>query len=183
MSYGLVVGYFDDREHADQAIEALRNRKLEAKAIAAEQEKSSEFRNPVKSQELSMPIRIVVAATLIGAIFGGLAGFISMWLQAGFANFLAMGPLLAAISGAAAGGIVGLMLGASVHFDTTSSDASTSSAQTDTGQKLISLEVENKEDLSVAEAIMQERGASEVHTKLAHAPAETPIKKTKELAK
>src|SRR5262249_32916075 len=107
MSYGLVVGYFDDKEHAEQAIDALKNRKFEAKTIAAEPEKSSEFRDPAKSQELSEPLRIVVASTLIGALFGCLAGFCAMWLQAGFANFLAMGPLLAAISGAAAGGIIG----------------------------------------------------------------------------
>jgi hypothetical protein len=178
MSFGSVLGYFDDAEHAAQSLEALKNRKLEAKSTATEAEDTSEFR---PTQIASTPAdKCALAGSIIGMVIGTVAGFLAMYLQPGFVSFLALGPLLAAISGGAAGGLVGLMLGAFVHLDTVTIDSATKK-ETTPNHTIISVEVADNEQMGVAEAIMQERGASEVHAKLTHAPTE-PVR-TKELAK
>jgi len=180
MSFGSVLGYFDDAEHAAQSLEALKNRKLEAKSTALEPDDKSEFR-PAPEQRASVSAdKTAVVGALIGIVIGTVAGFLAMYLQPGFVSFLALGPLLSAISGGAAGGLIGLMLGAFLHLDTVTINTATKEENIP-GHTIISVEVADNEQMGVAEAIMQERGASEVHAKLAHVQAEPA--RPKELAK
>ncbi|PWT99970.1 MAG: hypothetical protein C5B53_04725 [Candidatus Melainabacteria bacterium] len=180
MSFGSVLGYFDDAEHAAQSLEALETRKLQAKSTELEASDKSEFR-PVPNQKASASAdKSAVTGALIGIVIGTVAGFLAMYLQPGFVNFLALGPLLSAISGGAAGGLIGLMLGAFMHLDTVTINTE-AKMENSPGHTIISVEVEDNEQMGVAEAIMQERGASEVHAKLTHVQEEPT--RPKELAK
>lgn len=181
MSDGLVLGVFDDQDHAGQAIEALTNRKFETKSIAVRGDDSDEFRNITAPLASESADKIVILGTVIGIFIGTLAGFAAMFTQAAFPYFLAVGPLYSAVAGAAAGGMVGFLLGAVVHFDTVDYKVSVSRTQMHDKRVHVSVNVKNKSELADAEAIMQERGAVEVHAKLAPSPIDTDTSETEKI--
>jgi len=186
-SAGLVTGLFDDQEHARNAIEALKTRKFEAKAISLAGCDSDEFRDLMAPLVSNSPDRFAVIGTIVGAFVGLVAAFYAIHELGWFTYFLAIGPLMAAISGAVAGGIIGLILVGLVHFDTVQYDAQVFKIEPRTNEVFISVDVMDKDELDIAEAIMQERGALEVRTKLAPAPtrasSETEARTEKEEAK
>src|SRR5262249_16658641 len=143
MSEGLVTGFFDHSEHASNALAALRTRNFEAKSISVVGQDSDEFRKvtePIVSQKAD---KFAVEGILIGTVVGTIAAFYAMHVVGGFANFLAIGPFFGALSGACAGGLIGLILGSLLHFDVVQYDCSVCKTDSKTKNVMISATVKD----------------------------------------
>ena len=186
MLEGWVTGSFADGDHAKQAIEALRTRNFDAKDISVVGRDSDEFRGVTAPLLSKYPDRFAVVGTILGIFIGVTAGFYALSQQPSLTHFMAMGPLMAAISGGAAGGLIGCILGAVVNFDNVPFEAYVYGIATTSPNVLISVKVKGESDseFNHVAAIMEERGATEVRTKLAVTPgAATAAAANKELAK
>lgn len=99
-----VIGTFDSREQAEQAVSALRNNGFyeELSVIAADKSKASADRGAAGGS--------VASGVSTGGVLGGLAG-LAMGAGAlaipGIGPILAAGPIAGLLSGAATGGIAG----------------------------------------------------------------------------
>ena len=113
----LVTGIFYDKENADRAYAALRNRgytKDEIHLFMSDDTKKKDFTHEVvKTGDSTM------AGTGTGAVIGGAAGAIAAAIAVVGGNLLIpglglviAGPLVAALAGAGAGGVTGGIIGA-----------------------------------------------------------------------
>jgi hypothetical protein len=80
---------------------------------------------------------------------------------------LIAGPLIAAVSGATAGGVLGVVAGALTHFDVPEYEAKIYEAHLTQGKILVAAHSENDSERFKAEEVMEKNGAVEVDTKAA----------------
>lgn len=97
----------------------------------------------------------------VGATLGWLAG-IGMLAIPGIGPFIAAGPIMAALSGAAVGGTVGGLTGALVGMGIPEFEAKRYEGRIKSGNILISVHSEDGNDTSRAKKIFEEAGAEDI---------------------
>lgn len=108
-----------------------------------------------------------VAGVGSGAIFGGALGWlagIGALAIPGIGPFIAAGPILAALGGAAIGGTVGGLTGALVGMGMSEFEAKQYEGKIKAGSALISVHCENSRDVQRASDICERGGATDVTT-------------------
>jgi hypothetical protein len=97
----------------------------------------------------------------VGATLGWLAG-IGMLAIPGIGPFIAAGPIMAALSGAAVGGTVGGLTGALVGMGIPEFEAKRYEGRIKSGNILISVHSEDGDETSRAKKIFEEAGAEDI---------------------
>lgn len=98
-----------------------------------------------------------------GAILGWLAGIGSLAIP-GVGPFIAAGPIMAALSGAAIGGATGGILGALIGFGIPEYEAKRYEGKLRAGNILISVHTEDSDERERAEKIFERAGAEDIAT-------------------
>jgi hypothetical protein len=97
----------------------------------------------------------------VGATLGWLAG-IGMLAIPGIGPFIAAGPIMAALSGAAVGGTVGGLTGALVGMGIPEFEAKRYEGRIKSGNILISVHSEDSDETSRAKKIFEQAGAEDI---------------------
>ncbi|TVQ01760.1 MAG: hypothetical protein EA381_04570 [Planctomycetaceae bacterium] len=109
-----------------------------------------------------------------GAVLGGALGWIAgigALAIPGIGPFIAAGPILAALSGAAIGGAVGGLTGALIGMGMSEFEAKEYEGKVKAGNALISIHTDNSHDTERATDICERAGVSDVTTSSATAVA------------
>jgi hypothetical protein len=101
------------------------------------------------------------AGGLIGGTLGLLAG-VGLLAIPGLGPFIAAGPIMAALSGAAVGGAVGGLTGALVGMGIPEFEAKRYEGRIKSGNILISVHSESSEETSRAKKIFEDAGAEDI---------------------
>jgi hypothetical protein len=166
MASKIVIGVFDDLTAAGEAVEALKEGAFSMDHISIIGKDIDELR-PVTSHVVDHHVDPTVSKmTLGGAAAGLIVGLASMAIPGVGALFVA-GPIMAAISGAAAGTYIGFLAGALAHFDVPQYQADIYESHLTAGKVLVAVHTEVAEERVKAEQIMDQFGAIEVDTKAA----------------
>src|ERR1700761_7936837 len=102
-----------------------------------------------------------VAGLGVGAALGWLAGIGALAIP-GLGPFIAAGPIMAALSGAAVGGAAGGVIGGLVGLGIPEYEAKRYDAKIREGNILISVHVESSEQRSLAKDIFKQHNASDI---------------------
>jgi len=102
-----------------------------------------------------------VAGLGVGAAVGWLAGIGALAIP-GLGPFIAAGPIMAALSGAAVGGAAGGIIGALVGMGIPEFEAKRYDAKVRAGNVLISVHVETSEQRSLAKDIFKHHAADDI---------------------
>ena len=97
----------------------------------------------------------------IGAILGWLAGIGTIAIP-GAGPFIAAGPIMAALGGAAVGGATGGVIGALVGMGMPEYEAKRYAGKLQTGNILVSVHVDDMEERSRAKKIFEQNGAEDI---------------------
>lgn len=170
----VIVGVFKDSDAAGRAIEHLRNAGFEpgqisilapnesATTVSKLDTAASNLEHVMTPSDATSPAdKTVTSFTAIGAIAGGLVGLATAVLP-NLGGMLGAGPLLAAITGAAAGSYVGTLTGALVHFDVPEHAARVYETHVSTGNVLVAVHTEDAGDRLKAEEVLESQGAIEI---------------------
>jgi hypothetical protein len=106
-----------------------------------------------------------------GAVAGGVAAGVLGWLAGigslaipGVGPLIAAGPIMAALGGAAAGGAAGGLVGALVGFGIPEYEAKQYEGKLRSGNVLISVHTEDRDEQKVAKEIFERSHASDIST-------------------
>ncbi len=100
---------------------------------------------------------------LLGGALGWLAGIGTLAVP-GLGPLIAAGPIMAALSGAAAGGTIGGVTGALIGMGIPEFEAKRYEGKVKAGNALISVHTDNSDESSRAKKIFEEEGAEDVAT-------------------
>lgn len=103
------------------------------------------------------------AGGVLGGAVGWLAGIGALAIP-GLGPFIAAGPILAALSGAAVGAAVGGLTGALIGMGVPEYEAKRYEAKIKDGNILISVHSENRDETRKAKEIFEQEGAVDIHT-------------------
>jgi len=98
---------------------------------------------------------------VLGGAFGWLAGIGALAIP-GLGPFIAAGPIMAALSGAAVGGTVGGLTGALVGLGIPEVEAKKYEGQVKAGNSLISVHSEDRDEALRAQVIFEQAGAIDI---------------------
>ena len=102
-----------------------------------------------------------VAGMGVGAILGWLAGIGTLAIP-GVGPFIAAGPIMAALGGAAVGGAAGGLIGALVGMGIPEYEAKLYDGKIRNGNVLISVHTENSDQVKTVKEIFQHAGAEDI---------------------
>jgi hypothetical protein len=108
-----------------------------------------------------------VAGTATGALVGGVLGWlagIGTLAIPGLGPFIAAGPIMAALSGAAIGGAVGGLAGALIGMGLPEFEAKRYESKVAGGNILVSVHSENSDETERAKEIFEQCGAEDIAT-------------------
>jgi hypothetical protein len=162
----VVIGIFEDYGLAAQAVEQLKAAAFNADDISLVGRSRTEMRPVVSEVVSNKPDKLMTDLGIAGAIGGLLIGLATIVIP-GAGALMVAGPLVAAISGAAAGGAIGVVTGALVHFDVPEADARIYEGHLSSGKVLVAVHTEDPERRVKAEEILDSNGAIEIDTKAA----------------
>lgn len=165
MASRVVIGIFDSYAHASDTVEALKTAGFSMDQLSLIGRDTSEMR-PVISHLENTPDKMIGNLTVAGAVGGFIVGLAVVAIP-GLGALVVAGPIIAAISGAAAGGAIGAVTGALVHFDVPETEAKVYESHITEGKVLLAAHVETPEERFKAEQVMEQCGAVEVDTKAA----------------
>ena len=117
-------------------------------------------------QETKAPEGATTGGTIgasVGAVLGWLAGIGTLAIP-GVGPFIAAGPILAALSGAAVGGATGGIIGALVGMGIPEYEAKRYEGKVRDGNSLISVHTDNASERDRAKAIFEQAGAKDIST-------------------
>lgn len=104
-----------------------------------------------------------VAGMGAGAILGWLAGIGTLAIP-GVGPFIAAGPIMAALGGAAVGGATGGVIGGLIGMGIPEYEAKLYDGKIKGGHSLISVHTENSRQVEIAKNVFENAGAEDIHT-------------------
>jgi len=102
------------------------------------------------------------AGGMVGGALGWLAGIGTLAIP-GLGPFIAAGPIMAALSGAAVGAAVGGLTGALIGMGIPEYEAKRYEARVKEGNILISAHVRDSQQKDLAKSVFEEAGAEDIH--------------------
>lgn len=158
-----VIGVADGAAHAERIVQGLQRAAFPSSAIsvlvAATNDARVDDGGETKAPEGA--VAGVGSGGLIGGALGWLTGVGALVIP-GLGPFVAAGPLIAALSGAALGATVGGVAGGLVGLGFSQHDAERYEAQVRAGRILVSVHVATRRAVEVARRILADHGAREV---------------------
>lgn len=143
-----IIGVFDERENAENAIRDLEENDFDPKTISIVMKDQGEAKNMAKETGVSVSSGAATGITT-GAVIGGLAGLIGAFVIPGLGAFLIGGPIAATlgltgataatVSGAATGAVAGGLIGALTSLGVSREDAEEYQERINTGGILLAI--------------------------------------------
>lgn len=154
------------REQAETIVDGLKNAgflNTEISVLFADKSGTRDFSH---EQNTKMPEGATtggVAGMGTGAVLGWLAGIGSLAIP-GVGPFIAAGPIMAALGGAAVGGAAGGMIGGLIGMGIPEYEAKLYDGKIRGGNSLISVHTENSDQVDAVKAIYKRAGAEDIHS-------------------
>jgi hypothetical protein len=153
-----------DRAQAETVVDGLRAAGFLNSEISVLMPDKSGTRDFAHEQNTKLPEGAAtggVAGMGIGAILGWLAGIGTLAIP-GVGPFIAAGPIMAALGGAAVGGAAGGIIGALVGMGIPEYEAKLYEGKIRSGNALISVHTDNSEQVKTAKEIYKRAGAEDI---------------------
>ena len=161
-----IFGILKTREQAENVVERLRNAGFMSNDISMLFADTSGTRDFAIEHATKAPEGTTTGGTtgfVVGGVLGWLAGIGSLAIP-GVGPFIAAGPIMAALSGAAVGTAVGGIVGALVGMGIPEYEARRYESKIKEGNILISVHAENSEQADRAKEILVASKAEDVAT-------------------
>ena len=153
-----------DRTHAETIVEGLKTAGYPSTDISVLLPESSGTKEFAHEQNTKMPEGAttgVVAGMSTGAVLGWLAGIGTLAIP-GVGPFIAAGPIMAALGGAAVGGATGGILGALVGMGIPEIEAKHYDGRISSGNTLISVQTAGTEQENSVRQIFESLGGEDI---------------------
>jgi uncharacterized protein (TIGR02271 family) len=160
-----VVGVFQEREQAREAIDALKDANFPAESIS--------ILSPDKEATAAMAEETGThagSAAATGAVTGGILGGLGGWLLGigalaipGIGPFIAAGAFASALTGAAVGAGVGAIAGALVGMGIPKEEADYYEGEVKSGRTLVTVKADSRYD--EAQSILRQQGAYDIQNR------------------
>lgn len=164
MSTKSVFCIASNREHADRIVDRLRGESFSSNDISVLFPDKSTTRDFAHEKNTKAPEGAVAGAGtggVLGGALGWIAGIGALAIP-GVGPFIAAGPILAALSGAAVGAAVGGIAGGLVGLGIPEIEAKRFEGKVKSGNVLISVHTENSEELNRAKDIFSKFGGKDI---------------------
>jgi len=164
MSKNAVFCIAKDRSHAESIVDGLRSAGFPSTDISVLLPDTSGTRDFAHEQNTKLPEGAttgVVAGMGTGAVLGWLAGIGSLAIP-GAGPFIAAGPIMAALGGAAVGGATGGIIGALVGIGIPEYEAKYYDGKISSGSTLISVHANDSKAEKIAKEVYQRHGAEDI---------------------
>lgn len=164
MSQKSVFCIATSRDQADQIVDDLRAASFSPNDISAlfsDQHTSHDFAHDKHTKAPEGAVTGASTGVVIGGTLGWIAGIGSLAIP-GFGPFIAAGPIMAALGGAAIGAAVGGITGALIGMGIPEIEARRYEGKLQDGNILISVHTENAEEITQAEVIFARAGAQDI---------------------
>src|SRR5437867_1819002 len=164
MANRAVFGIYRTRDGASYAVDALRAagfRNTDISALLPENQGSKEFAHEKNTKAPEGATTGGVTGAVLGGALGWLAGIGALAIP-GLGPFIAAGPIMAALSGAAVGGAVGGATGALIGMGIPEYEARRYEGKLREGNILISVHTEDRDERKLAKEIFERAGAQDV---------------------
>lgn len=161
-----VFAILKNREQAENVVDRLKNAGFLSSDVSMLFADTSGTRDFALEHATKAPEGTTTGGTtgfVIGGILGWLAGIGSLAIP-GLGAFIAAGPIMAALSGAAVGTAVGGIVGALVGMGIPEFEARRYEAKIKEGNILISVHTENAEQVERAKDILKSNHAEDIST-------------------
>jgi len=175
MSKKSVFCIASDRDQANVIVDRLRDAGFSNNAISALFPDTETTRDFAHEKNTKAPEGIATGAGtggVVGGALGWLAG-IGMLTIPGVGPFIAAGPILAALSGAAVGATVGGIAGGLIGLGFPELEARRYEGKIKSGNILLSVHAESSQEIAFAEKIFRNAGAQDICA-TSEAPATRP---------
>lgn len=165
-----VVGLFETRADAEEAIQRLRRSGIQPEGISVAMKQTSEASGPDVAREPHLAEATATEdlageGTAVGAVSGAAVGTLvgllvagSTFVLPGLGTFLIAGPLFSALTGAGVGAASGGVLGALVGSGIPEEEASHYASDVESGRVILVARVEDR-DAAAARVIFDEEGS------------------------
>jgi hypothetical protein len=166
MSKKSVFCIANSRYQAEKIIENLQESNFSKNDISVlfpDQETTRDFAHEKNTKAPEGAITGVGTGGVIGGVLGWVAGIGALAIP-GVGPFIAAGPIVAALSGAAIGAAVGGIAGALIGLGIPEIEAKRYEGKILAGNILISVHVEDANDVKIAKATFAEAGAEDICT-------------------
>jgi hypothetical protein len=166
------------RTQADQIVDRLKNAGFSNNDISVLFPDKDTTRDFAHEKNTKAPEGIATGAStggVLGGALGWLAGIGALAIP-GAGPFIAAGPILAALSGAAVGATVGGIAGGLIGMGIPELEAKRYEGKIKAGNILLSVHTENSEEIKAAEKIFRDAGAQDI---CSTGEATTPKKEVK----
>ena len=161
-----VIGIANSQAQAETIVDQLKAAGFSNNAISVLFPDKSASRDFAYDKETKAPEGATTGGTVgagVGAVLGWLAGIGTLAIP-GVGPFIAAGPILAALSGAAVGGATGGIIGALVGMGIPEYEAKRYEGKVRDGNSLISVHTDNASERDRAKAIFEQAGAEDIST-------------------
>ena len=155
-----------DRAQAESIVTALRDGGFSSNDISVLLPDKSGTRDFAHEKSTKLPEGATsggVTGMGVGAVLGWLAGIGTLAIP-GVGPFIAAGPIMAALGGAAVGGATGGVIGALVGLGIPEFEAKRFDGKIKEGGALVSVHAENDEQAKLAKDIYKRSGAGDINT-------------------
>ena len=166
MANKVVIGLVESQARAESVVNELRNAGFSTSDVSVlfpDQAGTRDFAHEKNTKAPEGAVTGVGAGGVIGGTLGLLAGIGTLAIP-GLGPFIAAGPIMAALSGAAVGATVGGIAGALIGMGVPELEAKRYAGKVQSGNILISVHVEDSQEVGRAKRVLETAGAQDVAT-------------------
>ena len=166
MSKKSVFCIANSRNQADQIVEQLKNANFSNNAISAlfaDKGTSHDFAHEKNTKAPEGAVTGAVTGGVVAGALGWIAGIGALAIP-GVGLFIAAGPIVAALSGAAIGATIGGIAGGLIGLGIPELEAKRYEGKIKEGNILISVHAENSDEITRAKGIFTKAGAQDICT-------------------
>src|SRR6266851_7751956 len=159
-----VFGIYRDRQHAEQAVDALRRagfRNSDVSALLPDNVGTKDLAHEKSSKAPEGAATGGASGGVLGGALGWLAG-IGVLAIPGLGPFIAAGPIMSALAGAGAGAAAGGLAGALIGMGIPELEAKQYEGKVKSGNILLSVHAEDGREVTRAKEILKSCGAEDI---------------------
>jgi len=159
-----VFGIYRDRQHAEQAVDALRAagfRNSDVSALLPDNAGTKDFAHEKSTKTPEGATTGAASGGAMGGALGWLAGIGALAIP-GVGPFIAAGPIMGALAGVGVGGAVGGLIGALVGMGIPEYEAKRYEGRVKDGGVLLSVHCDNTEWTTRAKDLLRDTGAQDI---------------------
>src|SRR5215813_3556147 len=159
-----VFGIYRDRQHAEQAVDALRRagfRNSDVSALLPDNVGTKDFAHEKSTKVPEGAAAGGASGAVLGGALGWLAGIGTLAIP-GLGPFIASGPIMGALAGVGTGGVVGGLIGALVGMGIPEYEAKRYEGMVKEGGLLLSVHCDNSDWVKRAKEILERTGSHDI---------------------